>query len=56
MWREQYIIKLYELRLKSYEKKLFSFQHPGGADSLLEYAGKDGTQAFEDVAHSEDAR
>ncbi|KAJ0176287.1 hypothetical protein K1T71_008461 [Dendrolimus kikuchii] len=30
--------------------------HPGGPDSLLDVAGKDGTQPFEDVGHSEDAR
>ena len=32
------------------------FQHPGGCEVLLEQAGDDGTEAFEDVGHSTDAR
>lgn len=39
-----------------YDVTKFLEEHPGGADSLLEVAGKDGTQAFEDVGHSDDAR
>ncbi|CAG9788273.1 unnamed protein product [Diatraea saccharalis] len=39
-----------------YDVTTFLEEHPGGEDALLEYAGKDGTQAFEDVGHSEDAR
>lgn len=31
-------------------------QHPGGEEVLLEQAGKDGSEAFEDVGHSTDAR
>ncbi|XP_046488971.1 cytochrome b5 isoform X2 [Neodiprion pinetum] len=31
-------------------------QHPGGRDSILEYAGQDATKAFNDVGHSGDAR
>lgn len=31
-------------------------QHPGGEEVLLEQAGKDGSEAFEDVGHSSDAR
>lgn len=31
-------------------------QHPGGEEVLLEQAGNDGTEAFEDVGHSTDAR
>lgn len=37
-------------------KNVKCHQHPGGEDALLEYAGKDGTQGFEDVGHSDDAR
>lgn len=25
--------------------------HPGGPDSILEFAGKDGTAAFDDAGH-----
>ncbi|NWW47190.1 CYB5B protein, partial [Pedionomus torquatus] len=32
------------------------FQHPGGEEVLLEQAGKDATESFEDVGHSTDAR
>lgn len=38
------------------KKKTNIFQHPGGPDSLLEYAGLDGTVGFEEVGHSSDAR
>ncbi|EOA96845.1 Cytochrome b5 type B, partial [Anas platyrhynchos] len=31
-------------------------QHPGGEEVLLEQAGKDATESFEDVGHSTDAR
>lgn len=35
----------------------FSFlQHPGGEEVLIEQAGRDATEAFEDVGHSTDAR
>lgn len=34
----------------------FSLQHPGGEEVLLEQAGKDATEEFEDVGHSSDAR
>ena len=34
----------------------FFNQHPGGVEIVLEYQGKDATQAFEDVGHSPDAR
>ncbi|GLG99477.1 Cytochrome b5 [Gryllus bimaculatus] len=34
----------------------FLNEHPGGEEVLLEQAGKDGTEAFEDVGHSSDAR
>lgn len=31
-------------------------QHPGGEEVLLEQAGKDASESFEDVGHSTDAR
>lgn len=34
----------------------FIGSHPGGAKPLQKYAGKDGTQAFEALYHSEKAR
>lgn len=34
----------------------YIIQHPGGEEVLLEQAGKDGTESFEDVGHSTDAR
>lgn len=34
----------------------FLDEHPGGCEVLLEQAGSDGTEAFEDVGHSTDAR
>ncbi|KAL0878737.1 hypothetical protein ABMA27_003785 [Loxostege sticticalis] len=39
-----------------YDVTKFLEEHPGGEDTLLENAGKDASQAFEDVGHSEDAR
>lgn len=35
---------------------VFFSQHPGGEEVLLEQAGKDATEEFEDVGHSSDAR
>ena len=32
------------------------FQHPGGEEIMIENAGIDSTEAFEDVGHSSDAR
>lgn len=34
----------------------FWLQHPGGEEVILEQAGRDGTEAFEDVGHSKEAR
>ncbi|XP_068629944.1 cytochrome b5 [Battus philenor] len=39
-----------------YDVTSFLEEHPGGEDTLLEAAGKDATEAFEDVGHSNDAR
>ncbi|XP_013136161.1 PREDICTED: cytochrome b5-like isoform X3 [Papilio polytes] len=39
-----------------YDVTSFLGEHPGGEESLLEFAGKDGTKGFEDVGHSQDAR
>ena len=35
---------------------IVSFQHPGGEEILIEHAGQDSTEPFEDVGHSTDAR
>ncbi|XP_063223230.1 cytochrome b5 isoform X2 [Bacillus rossius redtenbacheri] len=34
----------------------FLNEHPGGEEVLMEQAGRDATEAFEDVGHSTDAR
>ena len=34
----------------------FFLQHPGGEEIMIENAGMDSTEAFEDVGHSTDAR
>jgi len=39
-----------------YDVTEFLEEHPGGEEVLLEQAGKDGTENFEDVGHSTDAR
>ncbi|RWS12382.1 cytochrome b5-like protein [Dinothrombium tinctorium] len=39
-----------------YDVSKFLEEHPGGEEVLLEQAGKDATEAFEDVGHSSDAR
>ncbi|XP_019871500.1 cytochrome b5 [Aethina tumida] len=39
-----------------YDVTSFLNEHPGGEEVLLEQAGKDGSEAFEDVGHSNDAR
>ncbi|XP_050344383.1 cytochrome b5-like [Nymphalis io] len=39
-----------------YDVTNFLTEHPGGEDTLLDVAGKDGSREFEDVGHSDDAR
>ncbi|KAH0564319.1 cytochrome b5 isoform X1 [Cotesia glomerata] len=39
-----------------YDVTSFLNEHPGGEEVLLEQAGKDGTEPFEDVGHSSDAK
>ncbi|XP_067125047.1 cytochrome b5-like isoform X3 [Centruroides vittatus] len=39
-----------------YDVTKFLCEHPGGEEVLLELAGKDATENFEDVGHSTDAR
>mmetsp|Transcript_21059 Transcript_21059/g.53322 ORF Transcript_21059/g.53322 Transcript_21059/m.53322 type:complete len:126 (+) Transcript_21059:89-466(+) len=39
-----------------YDVTSFLEEHPGGDEVLLSVGGKDGTQDFDDVGHSSDAR
>ncbi|XP_077166580.1 cytochrome b5 type B isoform X2 [Paroedura picta] len=39
-----------------YDVTRFLNEHPGGEEVLLEQAGRDATESFEDVGHSVDAR
>ncbi|CAG9783387.1 unnamed protein product [Diatraea saccharalis] len=39
-----------------YDVTKFLEEHPGGEEVLLEKAGQDATEPFEDVSHSSDAR
>ncbi|XP_026233731.1 cytochrome b5 isoform X2 [Anabas testudineus] len=41
---------------KVYDISRFLEEHPGGEEVLLEQAGADATESFEDVGHSTDAR
>ncbi|KAK2584524.1 hypothetical protein KPH14_006894 [Odynerus spinipes] len=41
---------------KVYDVTNFLNQHPGGEEVLLEQAGRDATEPFEDIGHSSDAR
>uniref|UniRef100_A0A915LTY3 Cytochrome b5 n=1 Tax=Meloidogyne javanica TaxID=6303 RepID=A0A915LTY3_MELJA len=40
---------------KVYDVTKFLDEHPGGCEVLLEKAGEDRTEAFEDIGHSTDA-
>jgi len=44
------------LKGKVYDVTKFMDEHPGGDEVLLSEAGKDATEAFEDVGHSDEAR
>ncbi|KAL1882592.1 hypothetical protein Plec18167_003009 [Paecilomyces lecythidis] len=41
---------------KVYDVTSFVDEHPGGEEVLLDVGGQDGTEAFEDVGHSDEAR
>ncbi|KAK6512229.1 hypothetical protein TWF481_001120 [Arthrobotrys musiformis] len=41
---------------KVYDVSPFVDEHPGGEEVMLDVAGQDGTEAFEDVGHSDEAR
>ncbi|GJJ71315.1 cytochrome b5 [Entomortierella parvispora] len=41
---------------KVYDVTGFIDEHPGGEEVLLDEAGKDATESFEDVGHSDEAR
>ncbi|KRG06905.1 probable cytochrome b5 isoform X4 [Drosophila mojavensis] len=41
---------------KVYDLTKFKQEHPGGEDSLISVAGRNGTREFLDVGHSQEAR
>lgn len=47
---------IYKLGLHLLGRISILCKHPGGEEVLLEQAGKDATESFEDVGHSTDAR
>lgn len=44
------------IKNKVYDVTKFMDEHPGGEEVLLEQAGKDASEIFEDVSHSADAK
>ncbi|TDL29630.1 cytochrome b5 [Rickenella mellea] len=44
------------LHNKVYDVTKFIDEHPGGDEVIMAEAGKDATEAFEDVGHSDEAR
>lgn len=44
------------LENKVYDVTKFMLEHPGGEDVLLQWAGQDATDAFNDIGHSADAK
>ncbi|KAB8346137.1 hypothetical protein FH972_023183 [Carpinus fangiana] len=45
-----------DTKIVMYDLSKYKEDHPGGVDTLIEVAGADATEAFEDVGHSQDAR
>nr|Q9HFV1.1 RecName: Full=Cytochrome b5 [Rhizopus stolonifer]AAG23835.1 cytochrome b5 [Rhizopus stolonifer] len=41
---------------KVYDITRFVVEHPGGEEVLVDEGGKDATEAFEDIGHSDEAR
>eukprot|EP01111_Echinosteliopsis_oligospora_P008868 TRINITY_DN2503_c0_g1_i1.p1 TRINITY_DN2503_c0_g1~~TRINITY_DN2503_c0_g1_i1.p1 ORF type:complete len:200 (-),score=66.69 TRINITY_DN2503_c0_g1_i1:77-595(-) len=41
---------------KVYDVSTYLDDHPGGWEAIVDWAGKDGTEAFEQVCHSDDAK
>ncbi|KAF3936776.1 hypothetical protein ABW19_dt0203016 [Dactylella cylindrospora] len=41
---------------KVYDVTKFVDEHPGGEEVMMDVAGQDGTEAFEDIGHSDEAR
>ncbi|KAI9490378.1 cytochrome b5-like heme/steroid binding domain-containing protein [Zychaea mexicana] len=41
---------------KVYDITAFLSEHPGGEEVLLDEGGRDATESFEDIGHSDDAR
>ncbi|KAF9425756.1 hypothetical protein BGZ94_007244 [Podila epigama] len=44
------------IRGKVYDCSGFIDEHPGGEEVLLDEAGRDATESFDDVGHSDEAR